>query len=400
MSGMDKASRCKRVYLIVLDGLGVGGATDAAAFGDAGSDTLGNISRAVSLSLPALSSLGLANLYSEGLPGLPEALRPRAHYGRLSEISPGKDSISGHWEMMGILRSTAPPTFPHGFPAELLAEFSACIGRPVLGNKVASGTVIIEELGAEQVATGGVIVYTSADSVFQVAAHTDIVPLAELYEICTIARDMLSGALAVDRVIARPFVGDATSGFERTADRRDFALKPPAPTVLSELQQAGLDVIAVGKVLDLFDGEGFTRHGSAKGNNKLMHEISAIAAEPAWSGLLFANLGDFDTLFGHRNDAPGFARALEEFDAWLADFLEQRSEDDVVMLTGDHGNDPTTASTDHSREQVPFLIWTTQTEAQGGREFTAPSGFMHVGATVAACLAVSSNLTGVNLLAP
>ncbi|MBN2080574.1 phosphopentomutase [bacterium] len=398
----------RRVYLIILDGLGVGAAPDSARFGDAGTDTLAHLLLAAPVELPELASLGLGNLYAGGLPGLPRVAQPRAHYARLTELSAGKDTTTGHWELMGLTRAAAAPVFPDGFPAEFLAEFSRRVGRGVLGNRPASGTVIIQELGAAQLASGDLIVYTSADSVFQVAAHTDVVGLAELYRICEIARGMLAGPLAVDRVIARPFTGDAATGFTRTADRRDYALPPPAPTVLDRLAQAGLDVLGVGKIHDIFAGRGITVSWPVHGNINLMRQVSLLAGrEPgldpygrlAWRGLVFANLVDFDMLYGHRNDPAGFAVALREFDDWLAGFVAGLTDDELLLVTADHGNDPTTPGTDHTREQVPLLVIDAAIRDNGGRRLDPPAGFSHVGATILAALGQEHAQVGSNLLA-
>jgi phosphopentomutase len=389
----------RRVIVLVLDGCGIGGAPDAASFGDAGSDTLAHVAQAQTLRCPTLARLGLGNLYHAGLPGLPQVERMAAHVARLTELSAGKDSTTGHWEMMGIVRPHPAPLFPHGFPQELIAEFSRLTGRPVIGNKVASGTAVIQELGAEHLASGAWIVYTSADSVLQIAAHTGIIPLAKLYRGCEIARGLMQGPrLGVDRVIARPFAGDAKTGFERTPDRRDFSLAPPHSTVLDELKQAGRSVIGVGKISDLFAGAGLTASHPAHGNADQMEQAAAVAEDRAWAGLLFANFVDFDMLFGHRNDAAGYADALQEFDAWLGLFLDRRADDELVLITGDHGNDPTTPSTDHSREQVPLLLWSRSIEATGGRVIACSPGFCHIGATVAAQLGTVTQLPGQNVL--
>jgi phosphopentomutase len=390
----------RRAMLLVLDGLGVGGAPDAAAFGDAGSDTLAHVLQSQPLELPVLAGLGLGNLYPAGLPGLPRTERPGAVGARLTELSAGKDSTTGHWEMMGLVRSHPAPTFPQGFPAGVLAEFTRRTGRGVLGNKVASGTQIIQELGAQQLATGDWIVYTSADSVFQVAAHVGAIPLQELYAACEAARAILVGPqLGVDRVIARPFAGDAAAGFTRTPDRKDFSLLPPERTVLDELVSAGKEVLGVGKISDLFAGRGITRSWPVHGNTGQMEQAGRAAQDGAWDGLLFVNLVDFDMLYGHRNNPAGYAAALAEFDAWLGGFLAARADDELVLITGDHGNDPTTPSTDHSRENVPLLLWSKALAQSGGRTIAPPPGFCHVGKTLAGQLGVAVPQPGVDLLA-
>jgi phosphopentomutase len=390
----------RRVILLVLDGLGVGGAPDAAAFGDAGSDTLGHIALAERPALPNLAALGLGQLYPAGLPGLAHAATPTALVCRLTELSAGKDSTTGHWEMMGLVQTSPAPTFPHGFPADMLEEFSRRTGRGVLGNKVASGTQIIAELGPEQLATGSWIVYTSADSVFQIAAHVDPIPLAELYRGCEIARALLQGPqLGVDRVIARPFAGTVAAGFTRTPDRRDFSLEPPQRTILDELAAAGKAVRGVGKISDLFAGRGLTDSQPVHGNAAQQATALAAARDRSWAGLLFVNLVDFDMEYGHRNDPAGYAEALAAFDGWLGELLDGCGDDELVLITGDHGNDPTTPSTDHSREQVPLVLWSRSIAERGGGLLTVPPGFCHVGKTVAGQLGVATSQPGLDLLA-
>ncbi len=396
------------VYVLILDGMGVGQAPDAARYGDEGSDTLAHVLTAARCELPVLARLGLGNLYVQPLPGLPRAARPEALCCRLTETSAGKDSTTGHWELLGVVRTEPAPVFPSGFPADFLSEFSERVGRGVLGNRPASGTAIIAELGAEHLATGSLIVYTSADSVFQIAAHVDRVPLSELYRSCETARAMLTGSLAVDRVIARPFTGNAESGFSRTADRRDYSLEPPEPTVLDELCAAGLDVIGVGKIEDLFAGRGLTRSLPVHGNRELMLQVSELArarregshsAEQPWRGLVICNLVDFDMLYGHRNNPAGYGEALTAFDRWLGGFLGGMREDELLLITADHGNDPTTPSTDHSREQVPLLLAGPAIRARGGGGvLDPPPGFHHVGATVAAALGIATRRPGLDLL--
>jgi phosphopentomutase len=396
----------RRVFLIVLDGLGVGRAPDADAYGDTGSDTLGHLLGAEPVDLPQLASLGLGLLYDPPPAGLAAPKTPQALHCRLTELSAGKDSTTGHWELMGLRRERPAPVFPHGFPAEFMAEFSRRVGRACIGNRPASGTVIIQELGARQRRDGTLIVYTSADSVFQVAAHLDAVPLEELYDICRTAREMLTGELAVDRVIARPFAGDIAGGFTRTPDRRDFALPPPGPTVLDGLKAAGLSVIGIGKIGDIFTGQGLTTSLPVHGNRELMRAVSQLAAPEAgspvmadWRGLAFCNLVDFDMLYGHRNNSAGFAAALGDFDSWLGGFLKRLAQDELLLITADHGNDPTTPSTDHSREQVPLLITSRAIATAGGRRLWPAPGLWHVGATVAAALGVDSGLPGMDMLA-
>jgi len=343
--------RC--VILVVLDSVGCGDAPDAASYGDEGSNTLANTARAVGgLRLPHLGRLGLGHLTS--IEGVPPEPMPQGCFGRLTEISAGKDTTTGHWELAGLPLLKPFPTYPHGFPAELIAEFERRIGRRVLGNYPASGTAIIEELGAQHMHTGSPIVYTSADSVFQIAAHEEIIPVEELYRICQIARDLLSGEHAVARVIARPFLGQPGS-FRRTERRRDFSLPPPGDTVLDVLKAAGKSVIGVGKIEDIFAHRGLTDSIHTTNNMDGVDAILGLVRQPG-DGLVFANLVDFDMLYGHRNDPYGYARALEQFDARLPELQEALHDEDVLMLTADHGNDPTTPSTDHSRERVPILV--------------------------------------------
>ncbi|HTI40143.1 MAG TPA: phosphopentomutase [Vicinamibacterales bacterium] len=341
-----------RVIWIVLDSLGVGELPDAAAYGDEGSDTLGNISRVIPLTLPTLRSLGLPRVAR--VHGMTDVAEPRGAYGRMAERSPGKDSVTGHWELTGIVLPKPFPTFPDGFPAALISEFEYRIGRGTLGNKAASGTVIIDELGAEHVRTGKPIVYTSADSVFQIAAHEDVIPVRDLYRICEIAYELAAEGYGIGRVIARPFVGQP-GAFQRTANRRDFALPPAGTTLLDALTRNGVTVFAIGKIEDLFAGRGITAAVHTRSDDHGMDEVEqAMRAIP--SGLIFANLVDFDTQFGHRNDSSGYAANLERFDARLARLLPTLRETDILIITADHGNDPTTPSTDHAREYVPVFV--------------------------------------------
>lgn len=343
----------KRVCIIVMDGIGVGALPDAKEFGDEGSCTLGNLAEAVGgLCLPNLGRLGLGNILP--LKGVPPSGNPSAAWGRMAMRAAGKDTTSGHWELAGVTLKTPFPVYPHGFPPEVIKPFESRIGRKVLGNKPASGTEIIEELGAEHMATGWPIVYTSADSVFQVAAHEEVIPVEELYRICEVAREILTGEHAVGRVIARPFIGKP-GRFQRTPRRRDFSLPPPRPTLLDRLQEKGYEVVAVGKVADIFANRGITKKVPAAGNVEILTR-ALEAFQEIDEGLVFATLVDFDTLYGHRNDAAGLAKALMEFDGFLPLFLENLRDGDVLVITADHGCDPTTPSTDHSREYVPLLI--------------------------------------------
>jgi len=339
-----------RAIVVVLDSLGVGELPDAAQFGDAGCHTLLHIlARMPDLALPNLRSLGLLRLL-----GAQDAVLPRAGWGKMAERSRGKDTTTGHWELSGLVLDKPFPTFPHGFPDAFLERFSQAVGRPCIGNCTASGTEIIQRLGDEAVRRGALIVYTSADSVFQVAAHEEAVPLSELYAICQTARGMLTGDLAVGRVIARPFVG-GQGKYVRTANRRDFSLEPTGRTMLDALQAAGRDVLAVGKISDIFAGRGITEsfptHGNEEGERALLDLL-----ERDFSGLLFVNLVDFDMLYGHRRDAEGYGRALEHFDRTLGEALRRLRPGDLLAVTGDHGCDPTFRGTDHTREYVPLLL--------------------------------------------
>lgn len=354
---MTQARPFERIFLVVLDGVGAGELPDAAQYGDEGSNTLANTSAAVGgLRVPNLARLGLGNLLP--IPHVPPAAEPAAFYGRLREASPGKDSVTGHWEMMGIVLERPFPTYPHGFPPDVIARFEQAIGTKTLGNVPASGTEIIAKLGAEHVRTGCPIVYTSADSVFQIAAHERIVPIDRLYRMCEIAREQLTGEHAVGRVIARPFEDnpDSPGTFRRTERRRDYPLTPP-PTALDALHTAGRRVHAIGKISEFFDGRGIDTWDHT--TNNADHTAALLkAAQNSMSAFLFANLEDFDMLYGHRNDAPGFAHALAVFDAALPTILDALTPDDLFLLTNDHGNDPTTPSTDHSREHAFLLAYT------------------------------------------
>jgi len=373
----------KRIILIVLDSVGCGDAPDAAAYGDAGADTIGNISRAVGgLSLPNLCQLGLG--HTTEILGVPPVEFASGAYGRLTEIGAGKDTTTGHWELSGVVLKQPFPAFPSGFPADLIAEYEQRIGRPTLGNYPASGTEIIKELGEEHVRTGKPIVYTSADSVFQIAAHEEIIPIEELYSMCRTAREMLSGEHAVGRVIARPFVG-SPGNFKRTERRKDFSLEPPTDTILDVLKAAGHQVVGVGKIEDIFARRGLTM-SQHTGNN--MAGVDAILEflEMNFSGLIFANLVDFDALYGHRNDPAGYANALQEFDRRLPEITGRLRDEDILMITADHGTDPTDVSTDHTRERVPILIY--GTHINQNLNLGTRSGFADLAATIVDCLGV------------
>jgi phosphopentomutase len=375
--------RIKRVNLIVLDSVGCGDAPDVAAYGDEGSNTLGNIGRAVgNLKLPHMGALGLGNLTD--IQGVPPVRETQGAYGRLTETSAGKDTTTGHWELAGIILDKPFPLYPNGFPTDLMAEFEARIGRGWLGNYPASGTEIIKELGAEHVETGRVIVYTSGDSVFQIAAHEEIVPVEELYRICRIARELLAGEHAVGRVIARPFVGQS-GNFVRTENRQDFSLVPPNDTILDVVKAAGQEVMGVGKIEDIFAHRGLTQSNHT-GNDMAGVEAIIEFCRMENAGLIFTNLNDFDTLYGHRNNPRGYADALEAFDQRLPEIEVALRDDDVTMITADHGNDPTTPSTDHSRERVPVLVF--GHHIKPGVDLGTRSTFADVSATIADLLDV------------
>jgi phosphopentomutase len=385
--------RPSRVVLIVLDSVGVGELPDAGSYGDEGSDTLGNISRHVRVSLPALCSLGLRRVgFIEGVE--PDSTGVRGAFGRMAEASPGKDSVTGHWELMGLVLDRPFPVFPDGFPADVISAFEARIGRRTLGNRAASGTTIIDELGPEHIRTGWPIVYTSADSVFQIAAHEDIVPVPELYRYCEIAFELVGAGRGVGRVIARPFVG-APGAFQRTANRRDFALTPFAPTLLDLLKDAGVAVVAIGKIEDLFAGRGMSSAVHTTSDAHGMDEVErALDATPR--GLIFANLVDFDTVYGHRNDPAGYAANLERFDARLSALMARIGAADLLVVTADHGNDPTTPSTDHSREHVPLLVFGPSVRA--GVDLGTRPTFADLGQTLAELFGVGPLAHGTSFL--
>ena len=365
-----------RVIVIVLDSVGIGALPDASAYGDEGSNTLGNIAGQVPLRLPALRALGLDRLAPLGGGG---ADAPRAAYGRMAEASAGKDSVTGHWELMGIVLDRPFPTFPAGFPPGVIAEFERRIGRGTLGNVAASGTEIIARLGAEHVRTGRPIVYTSADSVFQIAAHEDVIPVAELYRICEAAFDLVSRGMGVGRVIARPFVG-APGAFTRTANRHDYAVEPRAATLLDRLTAHGVPVVAIGKIADLFARRGIARSVPTSSDADGLDKLGRAMAETP-GGLIFANLVDCDSAYGHRNDVAGYAANLERFDARLTGILPALGAADLLVITADHGNDPTTPSTDHSREYVPILL--TGPRVRAGVDLGTRPTFADLGQTLA-----------------
>lgn len=382
----------KRVFLIVLDSFGIGELPDADRYGDTGSNTLKACFDTGVLDVPHLTRLGLFNL--DGVTFGTTVTNPSGMLARLAEQSAGKDTTIGHWEIAGLISPQAMPTYPDGFPPEIIAAFEQQTGRGTLCNRPYSGTQVLTDFGAEHLATGNLIVYTSADSVFQVAAHESIVPVEQLYAYCQIARDLLQGEHAVGRVIARPFAGEPGQ-FKRTARRHDFSLLPPRPTILVELQQAGQQTISIGKINDIFAGQGISRSLPTISNEDGMDKLLAIAAED-WQGLCFVNLVEFDMVYGHRNDAVGYAQALNRFDSRLGNLLPMLREDDVLMITADHGCDPASPSTDHSREYVPLLIWG-QKVPPGLNKGTRKT-FADAGATAAALLGIATKTDGQSLL--
>jgi len=370
----------KRIHLIVMDSVGIGEAPDAAQFDDVGADTFGHIAEQCGgLNMPNMAKLGLSNIRQ--IPGVEAADKPMAYYCKMQETSRGKDTMTGHWEIMGLYIDTPFRVFPDGFPDELIQRIEEKTGRKVIGNKPASGTEIIKELGEEHVKTGALIVYTSADSVLQIAAHEEVVPLKELYEICEFCREITrDDPYMLGRIIARPFVGEP-GNFTRTANRHDYALKPFGRTTMNELKDQGYDVISLGKISDIYDGEGITKAIRTKSNMDGMDKFIATLDE-SFTGLSFINLVDFDALFGHRRDPQGYGQALEEYDARLPEVFAKLGEDDLLLITADHGNDPTYKRTDHTREYVPLLAYSPRF-TDGGRELPLRRTFADIGATVA-----------------
>lgn len=376
--------KVNRFVVIVLDSVGIGELPDAAAFGDVGSHTLGNMARVVGgLKVPHLEAMGLANIAI--LEGVIPQLQPAAAYGKMAEVSAGKDTTTGHWELMGIHLTRPFPLYPNGFPPEVMDRFAAEIGRGWLGNYPASGTVIIDQLGREHMQTGKPIVYTSGDSVFQIAAHEEVIPVEELYRICRIAREILRGKHEVSRVIARPFVGEP-GRFERTPNRHDFSVSPPQPTLLNLLKEAGYMVYAVGKIQDIFNGQGITAAVHTQNNMDGVDKTIQAMRQYKDRGLIFTNLVDFDAKFGHRNNPEGYANALAEFDRRLPEILDALANDDVLVITADHGNDPTTPGTDHTREYVPILL--AGKPVRQGANIGVRSTFADLAATIADTLGV------------
>lgn len=382
-----------RAIVIVLDGVGIGALPDAEAYGDRHSNTVGNVARRIRLQIPALRALGFDRLAD--LSGPPPGSLPQAAFGRMAEASPGKDSVTGHWELMGVVLSRPFPTYPQGFPRDVVDAFEARIGRPTLGNVPASGTAVIQDLGRRHVETGCPIIYTSADSVFQVAAHEDIIPPAELYGMCEVAYDLVVRGLGMARVIARPFVG-GPDRFVRTANRRDFAMPPPEPTLLDALQGAGMPVTAIGKIEDLFAGRGISRASHTSSDDEGMDWVERAMGDTS-QGLVLANLVDFDTVYGHRNDVSGYSANLERFDARLSEVLGRLGPGDLLAVTADHGNDPTTPGTDHSREYVPLLV--TGPRVRAGTDLGTRTSFADLGQTLAENFGVGRLTHGTSFLA-
>ncbi|WP_226666958.1 phosphopentomutase [Metabacillus litoralis] len=385
----------KRVFLVVLDSVGIGEAPDADQFNDIGSNTLAHIAEHMDgLSMPNMAKLGLSNI-SE-IKGIPIQEKPLAYYTKMQEASNGKDTMTGHWEIMGLHIEQPFQVFPKGFPPELIQTLEQKTGRKVIGNKPASGTEILDELGEEHLKTGALIVYTSADSVLQIAAHEEVVPIDELYKICEIAREMtLAEKYKVGRVIARPFLGTA-GNFTRTSNRHDYALKPFERTVMNELQDSGYDVISIGKISDIFDGEGITKSLRTISNMDGMDKLNESIGMD-FTGMSFLNLVDFDALFGHRRDPAGYGKALEEYDVRLAEVLEKLTEQDLLIITADHGNDPIHHGTDHTREYVPLLVYSPR--LGHGNELTIRDTFADVGATIADNFNVKMPANGKSFLA-
>ncbi len=382
----------KRVFLIVLDSVGIGEMPDSAEYGDEGSNTLAACYRSGQLSVPRMETMGLFNIQGVGC-GQPTA-HPTAAFGRLAEASKGKDTTIGHWEIAGIISPRPLPTYPEGFPQEILDQLSARTGRGILCNKPYSGTEVLKDYGPEHMRTGDLIVYTSADSVMQIAAHEEVIPVEELYRICGIAREIMQGEHGVGRIIARPFVGEA-GAFTRTANRHDFSLTPPGTTMLDLISAAGLASIGVGKIYDIFAGKGITEFVRTKSNRDGM-ERTIEYADKDFEGLCFVNLVDFDMVYGHRNNVPGYTAALNEFDGQLGDLLEHLREEDLLLITADHGCDPSTPSTDHSREHTPVLLY--GKNIREGVDLKTRTGFCDIAATVLEYLGLPVEVEGKSFL--
>ena len=385
----------KRIHVIVMDSVGIGEAPDADQFDDIGADTLGHIAREKGgLKLPNLGDLGLSNIRS--IQGVDAAAQPLASFGRMQEKSAGKDTMTGHWEMMGLYIDTPFRVFPDGFPEELINKIEAFSGRKVIGNKPASGTEIIKELGEEQLKTGALIVYTSADSVLQIAAHEEVIPLEELFKICEYCREITrEDPYMIGRIIARPYIGKNAGNFKRTSNRHDYALKPFGETVMNVLKDGGLDSIALGKISDIYDGEGVTESIRTKSNMDGMDKFIDLL-DRDFHGMSFINLVDFDAMYGHRRDPIGYGEALEAFDARLPEVFEKMKEDDLLIITADHGNDPTYKGTDHTREYVPLLVYSKR--LKDGKNLGIRKTFADLGATVADNFAVKMPVHGTSFL--
>ncbi|MFA1736886.1 phosphopentomutase [Lysinibacillus fusiformis] len=383
-----------KIHVVVMDSVGIGEAPDAANFGDVGSHTLGHIAEKMNgLTMPVMESMGLANI--EPLQGMQATNEPKAFYGKMQEASVGKDTMTGHWEIMGLNIDKPFKVYPDGFPAELIAELEKRTGRKVLCNQPASGTQVIEDFGKEHMETGAIIVYTSADPVLQIAAHEEIIPLDELYKICEIARELtLQPEYLVGRVIARPFIG-TPGDFSRTSNRHDYALKPFGRTTMNVLKDEGLDVIAIGKISDIFNGEGVTDAVRTKNNTDGMDKFAEVVRRD-FHGMSFLNLVDFDANFGHRRDPLGYGQALEEFDTRLPEIMSAMSEDDLLIITADHGNDPTFHGTDHTREYVPLIVYSPR--FNGGAELELRETFADIAATVAENFQVEAPAFGKSFL--
>ena len=382
----------KRVFLIVLDSFGIGEGPDAELFNDEGSNTLKSISKSSKFNIESLKKLGLFNI--DGIDYIDKEDNPIGAYGRLSEISMGKDTTIGHWEISGIISEKPLPTYPNGFPDEIIKEFSEKTGRKILCNKPYSGTKVINDYGVEHINTGALIVYTSADSVFQIAAHEEIVPVEKLYEYCKIARKILTGKHGVGRVIARPFVGQEGS-FTRTSNRHDFSIEPPQNIMLDYIKYSGMDTIAIGKIYDIFAGSGITEYTYTKGNADGMNKTSDYL-DKDFNGLCFVNLVDFDMNYGHRRDVDGYASALTEFDIWLSEFMLKLKDEDLLIITADHGCDPAfTKTTDHTREYVPVIVYGKNIKPVN---LNTRNGFCDIGKTVCDFLEVDNNIAGNSFL--
>jgi phosphopentomutase len=379
----------KRTILIVLDSVGIGEMPDAAKYGDVGSDTLGNVSKAVGgLKLPNMEKLGLGNI--DGVKNIAKCENPMGSFGKCAELSIGKDTVTGHWEIAGVVLEEPLNTYPEGFSEDIIKEFESKIGRKIIGNKVASGTEIIKELGEEHIKTGSPIVYTSADSVFQIAAHEGVIPLDELYNMCQIARKMFVGEKAIGRIIARPFIGEPGQ-FTRTSNRRDFALDPFDKTMLEYIKEKGISVMAVGKIEDIYNKKGITDAVHIKNNMDGIDKTLEYMKENK-NGLIFTNLVDFDMLYGHRNDAVGYAKALVDVDNRMPEIISAMKEDDILILTADHGCDPTTESTDHSREYIPVIVYGKRIKS--GINIGVRKSFSDIGKTILDLLKIENNLYG------